>query len=535
MLVVSFGLNILASILTGMSNSWQMYFLGRLVNGFFQGGMFVVVFMFWGWMKSKFWSKIYPSITTFSSKPFSILNNEYFDKSLWAITGSIISAAWGFGFIALSLLGQLFPNWRDLLIYSSLPFIPLLIFIWAIFPESPLWLCSVERYAEAEVILKSMAKYNGRSYERYSKIVDLGPGSSNEDQIQDEKSQSHTQNQNSPVKIKQYISKAIYNSEYRSRLKGCCFSWLIVGISSYYLTYSADHLGGTVYANLAFQGLVEIIVDLSVAIIFKLCKRKPAVIILWSIEIFMLLFMAISPYFLTIMQDTTSSARLIFAVLAKGSTAAVFCSFWIYTSELFPTSLRTGSQGLCSMCARIGAMLSPLLFEFGDTLPLYILAVCGVLALMSGMTLPETFGQKPLDRLEDLTKYARLKNKLDNKNKVDYKQILLDTDDEENYELANISDDQADASNYTNSPARRRIGGLNSDNEEDDIIARSGSSSSDEDSNFSYARKKNLKKKVRKLLEKNSDGSDREESARMNRAFDDSNIDDTPRKMHSWI
>lgn len=309
-----FGINIFVSMASGHSPNYYFYVFGRFLCGIFQGGMFVTVF---------------------------ILGNEIFDKSWWAITGALTSAAWGLGFITLAITGYHYPNWRDLLYYSNLPFIPLLIFIYFVMPESALWLCSVKKYEEAEQVLRLMAKRNGRT--NYTEIVNLRP-----------ENKSDAANS---VNLEQSVSKAIYNSEYRSRLKRATVAWFICGVTSYYLTYAADHLGGTVYENIAFQGVVEIITDIGVAVIFHFFKRKPALIGLWSLDIVMLLFLAISPIFFSVMRDQTSLPRLIVAMITKGAIAAVFCSFWIYTSELFPTSLRSGSQGLCSMVARLGAML----------------------------------------------------------------------------------------------------------------------------------------------------------------------------------
>ena len=59
------------------------------------------------------------------------------------------------------------------------------------------------------------------------------------------------------------------------------------------------------------------------------------------------------------------------------------------------------------MCARIGAMLSPLLFELGDTIPLYLLAFLSFFTMLYSVKLPETFNQKPIERLEDLTKNCK--------------------------------------------------------------------------------------------------------------------------------
>ena len=88
---------------------------------------------------------------------------------------------------------------------------------------------------------------------------------------------------------------------------------------------------------------------------------------------------------------------------------------FVYTAELFPTSMRNTAVGTCSLFARIGGMLAPQVVSLGSlcfaSLPLVIM---GVLSLLGGIAilalLPETLG-KPLPDTcrdaEDLEKHQR--------------------------------------------------------------------------------------------------------------------------------
>ncbi|KAK5887840.1 hypothetical protein CesoFtcFv8_016401 [Champsocephalus esox] len=77
---------------------------------------------------------------------------------------------------------------------------------------------------------------------------------------------------------------------------------------------------------------------------------------------------------------------------------SAFCVVYTFSSELFPTVIRSTAMGCCSMAARIGSIISPFIIylgQFNKSLP-YILiggfALCGALLCF---LLPETFG-KPL-------------------------------------------------------------------------------------------------------------------------------------------
>ena len=46
-------------------------------------------------------------------------------------------------------------------------------------------------------------------------------------------------------------------------------------------------------------------------------------------------------------------------MLGKSGASGAFSVIYIYTSELFPTSVRNTAVGVCSMTGRVSAMLAP--------------------------------------------------------------------------------------------------------------------------------------------------------------------------------
>ena len=46
-------------------------------------------------------------------------------------------------------------------------------------------------------------------------------------------------------------------------------------------------------------------------------------------------------------------------IFGKLGTAAAYCVIFIYTAEIFPTSMRSLGIGACSTAARIGGILAP--------------------------------------------------------------------------------------------------------------------------------------------------------------------------------
>ncbi|KHJ93200.1 hypothetical protein OESDEN_06895 [Oesophagostomum dentatum] len=73
-------------------------------------------------------------------------------------------------------------------------------------------------------------------------------------------------------------------------------------------------------------------------------------------------------------------------------------SLFVYASEIFPTSIRNVSVGLCSVLSRVGAIAAPYIRLLGTvsvTLPMFVLATLSLLAGVLTCLLPET-NRKPL-------------------------------------------------------------------------------------------------------------------------------------------
>ncbi|XP_060807290.1 organic cation transporter 1 [Amyelois transitella] len=91
--------------------------------------------------------------------PF-VLALELMPPSKRTYTGIVVSMLFASGMCLLALLAFLLKDWFYLSLSTSLPFVLLYGYYWLI-PESPRWLVSRGRIAEAEKVLRNIAKKNG--------------------------------------------------------------------------------------------------------------------------------------------------------------------------------------------------------------------------------------------------------------------------------------------------------------------------------------------------------------------------------------
>eukprot|EP00922_Rhytidocystis_sp_ex-Travisia-forbesii_P026151 GHVS01038311.1.p1 GENE.GHVS01038311.1~~GHVS01038311.1.p1 ORF type:complete len:555 (+),score=132.32 GHVS01038311.1:465-2129(+) len=86
------------------------------------------------------------------------------------------------------------------------------------------------------------------------------------------------------------------------------------------------------------------------------------------------------------------------ALAARVACSSSFTVLYLYTAELFPTSVRGVSTAVCSVGARFAGILVPLFVKLDDTWPtspLLLFGIIGAASGLAGMLLPET-SNRPL-------------------------------------------------------------------------------------------------------------------------------------------
>lgn len=110
---------------------------------------------------------------------------------------------------------------------------------------------------------------------------------------------------------------------------------------------------------------------------------------------------------------TETRAFLTFMLfLARGIIAGVFQAAYVYTPEVYPTSLRAVGVGSCSAMARLGAMITPyiaqVLVKTSISAATTVYAVAAILAAIACLVLPiETRGKELSDNIEQQKQYQK--------------------------------------------------------------------------------------------------------------------------------
>ncbi len=271
-------------------------------------------------------------------------------------------------------------------------------------PESPRWLVSQKRYADAFAAVKTIDKYNGNVL----KVNKL------DDNVKDDESfyacfgiLSQNQKDSLDIGKKSESKKTTIMDMFRgiftptqTLLKTVLvsFMWITVSLLYYGVSFgitSIDQINP--YLIYIFQCVAEVI-GYTLCLINDKFGRRKTFSLYFIISGLSCLAVSLVPR----NKDQTDSKKVLLDAvliisltsLGKCMTSAAFNTAFIFSSELYPTYVRNFVVLFFSCVGRIGSLVSPQINLLGDIvwkpLPYLIFAICSLIAGMFAIILPET-------------------------------------------------------------------------------------------------------------------------------------------------
>ncbi|GFS11366.1 solute carrier family 22 member 15 [Elysia marginata] len=298
------------------------------------------------------------------------------------VVGIFVTSMWSVGILYVGMLAFFVTNWQLLQLLASLPAV-LFVFFLCFVPESARWLAGKGRYSEAEKILMHIARRNN---EKRTVKIELGDDSSGE-RI---KSQSLVTFLRCPPLL--------------ARLTIVLFNWFTCSLIYYGLSLNVGHLSGNIQLNFVLSGIFELIgFFLTIFLLSRVGRKK---IYCYSLLVGSLgCLLSVVPVTIDGAWSTYGVRAL--AMTGKFGIASAFSIIWLFTPEMFPTSLRVGVTGACSCFARCAGIAASYLANLtldstvGSILPQIIFGTLGLMAGLLALTLPETNQAKLPDSMED--------------------------------------------------------------------------------------------------------------------------------------
>jgi len=299
------------------------------------------------------------------------------------LAGSMIQAPFAIGMALLSWVASYIKNWRTLQWTLSLATFAQLI-LWFFVPESPRWLLATNKTDKAKEAIEKIARRNG--------VKDYKFDPNKYTELESKETSKHTNTD------KNYQVKDILHPSLRKISVILMICWPIVTLGYYGITFSMANLNDDLFLSFILSSLIEIPAYLAVALLMDVWGRKP----LFSLSLILSGALCIGCGVLD--KGTT---RTVLAMFGKLFASSSFSLVYMYTAELYPTTIRSSGVGVCSLMARIGGFSAPFIATSlpkvaGTAAPYLVMGGFSILGGLLSLLLPETLGSNLPDTMEDI-------------------------------------------------------------------------------------------------------------------------------------
>ncbi|KAL4240698.1 hypothetical protein ACF0H5_001490 [Mactra antiquata] len=343
---------ILFNIIAYFSINWQMYAAIRFIIGMGIGFFLTVQYNVMTEFTPTRWRAIIIAVPA------------------WAMEAGIFAlACWGL------------KDWKNIHLATAaigLPFLLTTCFV----QESSRWLLTKRKYDDAENVIKRIASINGKPAPNISKVIEEAKEHENETKTQ-------------------YSVIDLFKTRHTIKLTlGLSFIWMTISYSYYGLTFGIQSLSGDLYLNMFLMNIIECPASFSIMYIVNKFGRKYCCILF-------IMFTGICGIVVGVIQyvDTPHQGLItnIFAFASKMGIAVGWGCLIVYSTEIFPTVVRTTAYGLCNTSARIGGMVAPQIVFLNDKIPGLMYFLSAALMIISSViffTFPDTKDKVLEDTLE---------------------------------------------------------------------------------------------------------------------------------------
>jgi len=271
------------------------------------------------------------------------------------------------------MLAYFIRDWQDLQLAIGIPFFLVLLYLIKL-PESVRWAWTVGKIDIANQVISKMSEINH---------VEIP-----EEFLLKQKPKIVAKNEAG-------MGSLIASVELRGRLVVMAFNWIVATVCYYGLTLNSVGIGSSVFTSFSLSSAMEIPAYIFSAMSVGLWGRKPFLM-------FVQILSGLSCITAGLVNNST--IQLVASLIGKFGSSAAFAIVFLFTAELFPTSMRNSAVGLCSTLARLGGILAPSVASLGIDQPEIPFLIFGIATLIGGISaylLPETKGKKLPDSIQE--------------------------------------------------------------------------------------------------------------------------------------
>jgi OCT family organic cation transporter-like MFS transporter 4/5 len=336
--------------------------------------------------------------------------------------GNVLAYSFSVGQMLIASLAYHFRDWLKVHWCLALYVLPFFMYYWLV-PESPRWLLSVDKVREARRVVQEITTVNCKYRSLVQRVRALFTSCTFKNKSNKPKSGEIKNTEVEPHDLKD-IDSSMYvfdlmqeeavrltasRASYMETLRGIlhspllmrrflvlAYTWMVIlavylgigmGISGNLDKHMSPYVVFWVAAAFEFASIVTCHLALN------RFGRK------WPLVLFMMTTSA-TIYLIPVYFARRPWVSIAFYFVAKYAISAAQCTCMIWTSELYPTNLRSTGVGMSVAMARLGGVFAPQINVLSSTLgSIYVpFVIFSVLALVAGLlcaiTLPETLNKQ---------------------------------------------------------------------------------------------------------------------------------------------
>ena len=290
-----------------------------------------------------------------------VIVTEYIGNKYRPLVGVTYIIFFSLNLCQLGVIAYFIREWKYIFILTTAPY-SFIVFVFPFIPESAKWLLANGQKEKANRIFENIAKWNKRKIvENISVCV------------------AAKRRKPKPWNLFKTKKAAI-----STLIQG--YSWMIIAMIFYSLTFVADDIGGSLYVNFFILHLTSGLPVLITLVYFcdRLGRKKTilASLILTATSCLLLPFLP------------EGNAKVTVAIIGKFFVTNSFFGVYIWSAEILPTAMRSEGMSFLQGTARIGATVAPIIVKVAikpiRIVPFVLLGVLGCIAFGLSFYLPET-------------------------------------------------------------------------------------------------------------------------------------------------
>ncbi len=322
------------ALFAAASNGYWLYFWCMCLRGFGCGGLGVASY---------------------------VLCTEVLGIKWRAVLGIATQYYWSGGIALMAPVAYMMPRWRSFATFCGLHGLAYILLSCRFLLESPRWYLATGQIDKAHEIMTHLAKGNDKFSGRLSPLK-----------------------QTRVVKGLNVTAVFPYPA-LRQRLVSMAYIFCVTSMVYYGLSLNVGSLSGSIYMNTFISGIVEFPSHAFAQVCVDILGRQKTLFLLMGTAAVGVLSSAMF----------RGSTQVLVSMIGRFGIAGSFNMIYLYTTELFPTIVRSSCLGTCSLAARVGGIIAPgiiLAQAISAAVPPVVLGLVAGSACMVTLSLPETQG-----------------------------------------------------------------------------------------------------------------------------------------------